>query len=159
MLDTLRYLKHETDVWFEITNLIIPGENDDPKEIEEMCCWIVENLGRTVPVHFTAFHPDFKMMDHPPTPHETLIAARQQAIDVGIKFAYVGNVHDTERQSSYCPSCGTLLIERNWYELGTYRINNNRCATCGEVIPGVFENLPGHWGRKRQPIRIDSNYN
>ena len=155
VLDTLKYLKHETDVWFEITNLMIPGENDSPEETRQMCDWIVTNLGDEVPVHFTAFHPDFKMMDHPPTPPETLVRARQQALDAGIKFAYVGNVFDAERQNTYCPGCGMLLIERDWYELGVYLMDDNRCSGCGAVIPGVFpDRAPGRWGRKRMPIAI-----
>ena len=154
VLETLRYLKHETDVWFEITNLMIPSENDSPEEIDRLCGWIVENLGPDVPVHFTAFHPDFKMMGHPPTPHETLIRARQQAIDAGIRYAYIGNVYDKDRQSTYCPSCGHVLIERDWHELGQYNLNGNWCAGCGQLIPGVFEASPGSWGRRRQPIRI-----
>ncbi len=154
VLETLRYLKHETDVWFEITNLMIPGENDSPAETAQMCGWIVDNLGPDVPVHFTAFHPDFKMMDHPPTPHETLIRARQQALDAGIQFAYTGNVHDAASGSTYCPACGVAMIERDWYELGAYRLNHDRCCYCGTQIPGVFEQVPGHWGRKRQPVRI-----
>ncbi len=154
VLDTLRYLKHETDVWFEITNLMIPGENDSPEETQEMCDWIVTNVGPDVPVHFTAFHPDFKMMGHAPTPHETLLRARQQALDAGIKFAYVGNVHDMQAQTTYCPSCGMTLIERDWHELGVYLMNDNRCGGCGVTIPGVFEHSPGRWGRKRVPVMI-----
>lgn len=154
VLDTLKYLKHETDVWFEITNLVIPGENDSESETREMCDWIVENLGDDVPVHFTAFHPDFKMMDHPRTPHETLIRARQLAIDAGIQFAYVGNVNDPQHQNTYCPSCGMILIERNWYELGVWLLDDNRCGGCNKVIPGIFEKAPGYWGRKRLPVMI-----
>ncbi len=154
VLDTLTYLRNETDVWFELTTLIIPGENDSDDEIRRMADWIVEHLGPDIPVHFTAFHPDFKMQDRPPTPHETLIRAREIALDTGIKFAYVGNVHDTERGSTSCPSCGTLLIERDWHELGAYRLDGNRCGACGEWIPGVFEPTPGRWGRRRMPVRV-----
>ncbi len=154
VLDTLRYLKHETDVWFEITNLMIPGENDSPDETAQMCAWIVENLGRDVPVHFTAFHPDFKMVDHPPTPSATLLRARQQAIEAGIRYAYVGNIDNAHCQSTYCPGCGETLIERNWYELGAYRLGGNWCAACGRPVPGVFEQAPGNWGRRRVPLRL-----
>lgn len=154
VLDTLKWLKHESNVWFEITNLMIPGENDSAEETAKMCDWIVRELGTDVPVHFTAFHPDFRMQDKPRTPAETLNRARQQAIDAGIKFAYVGNVHDVAGQSTYCPKCGTLLIQRDWYQLGTYQLVGNRCAKCSEIIPGVFEDRPGTWGAKRQPIRI-----
>jgi AmmeMemoRadiSam system radical SAM enzyme/AmmeMemoRadiSam system protein B/AmmeMemoRadiSam system protein A len=154
VLDTLEYLKHETDVWFEITTLIIPGQNDSPDEIGQLCNWVVEHLGDEVPLHFSAFHPDFKMIDTPATPHETLLRARQQAVDAGIKFAYVGNVHDQRNGSTYCPGCGQVLIERDWYELGAYRLDGNRCDQCKTVIPGRFEQGHGDWGRKRQPIRI-----
>jgi pyruvate formate lyase activating enzyme len=155
VLDTLRYLRHETSVWFEITNLVIPWENDKPEEIAQMCDWILKNLGDDVPLHFTAFHPDFKMMDHPPTPHVTLVRAREQAIEAGLKYVYVGNVDDVQRQSTYCPSCGEMLIERNWYELGAYRLKGNRCGSCSAWIPGVFEASPGDWGRRRVPVAID----
>jgi AmmeMemoRadiSam system radical SAM enzyme/AmmeMemoRadiSam system protein B/AmmeMemoRadiSam system protein A len=154
VLDTLRWLKHESDVWFEITNLMIPEENDSADETARMCDWIVTNLGDDVPVHFTAFHPDFRLLHRPHTPHETLVRAWEQARAAGIKFAYVGNVYDAERQSTYCPSCRTLLIERDWYELGVYRLNGNRCAACGAVIPGVYASDRGNWGRRRLPIVI-----
>jgi len=139
VLDTLCWLKRESNVWFEITNLVIPGENDDPEEIAQMCDWIVTNLGEEVPLHFTAFHPDFRMMDHPPTPPETLIAARQQAIRAGIKYAYTGNVHDPSGQSTYCPNCQAVLIERDWFEINTYELKGNTCKQCGAKIPGVYE--------------------
>ncbi len=156
VLDTLVYLKRETNVWFEITNLMIPGENDSEDETRAMCEWIVKELGREVPVHFTAFHPDFKMMDHPPTPQVTLLRAREIAMSCGIHFAYVGNTHHKEGDSTWCPSCGALLIERDWYELGRYDLVRNWCGRCGAVIPGVFEDAPGDWGRKRVPVRIVS---
>ena len=154
VLDTLRWLKHETNVWFEITNLMIPGENDSPDETARMCDWIVENLGPDVPVHFTAFHPDFRMMDYERTPPATLLRARQQALSAGIRYPYVGNIHDVAGQSTYCPSCNSMLIERDWYQLGRHGLNGNACQKCGEIIPGVFEDRPGTWGAKRQPIRI-----
>lgn len=156
VLDTLKYLKHETDCWFEITNLVIPGENDSVDEFKRMCHWIVTELGPDVPVHFSAFHPDFKMMDTPRTPHETLITARQIAIDAGIQYAYVGNVNDHANQSTYCHACGKRVIERDWYQLGDWHMRGNLCRHCNTVIPGVFdEKGPGTWGRKRQPIAIN----
>lgn len=156
VLDTLKYLKHETDCWFEITNLLIPGENDDPDELVRMCNWIVEELGSDVPVHFSAFHPDFKMKDKPTTPHQTLIQARQIALDAGIQYAYVGNVNDRANQSTYCHHCGKRVIERDWYQLGSYQLKDNHCAHCDAAIPGVFDvNGPGTWGRRRQPIGIN----
>ena len=154
VLDTLTYLKRQTDVWFELTNLMIPGENDSEDETRQMCDWIVEQLGPDVPCHFTAFHPDFKMMDKPRTPHETLNRARQIALDAGVHYAYVGNVYDRQRESTYCSACRREVIERDWYELGVFQIRDGRCGHCGERIPGVFENEPGQWGRKRMPIHI-----
>jgi len=155
VLDTLRWLKHDTDVWFEITNLVIPEENDSPEEIDRMCDWIINNVGDDVPVHFTAFHPDFKLMHRPHTPHETLIRAREQALSAGIKYAYTGNVYDVERQSTYCDSCGEVVIERDWYELGAYRLKGNRCGFCSNVIPGVYEERKGNWGRRRLSVVIE----
>lgn len=152
VLDTLKWLKHESDVWFEITNLVIPEENDSPEEIERMCDWIVANLGDEVPVHFTAFHPDFKLQHRPPTPHETLIRAHEQAKKAGIKFPYVGNVFDSGRGSTYCPKCKSVVVEREWYEIGKYAIKNGACAKCGCSIPGVFDGRQGNWGRKRMPV-------
>lgn len=154
VLDTLRWLKHESDVWFEITNLIIPGMNDSPDELRQMCDWIMDSVGADVPVHFSAFHPDFRMNDRPQTPAETLLFARETALRQGLRFVYVGNVSDPPNQSTWCPSCGTLLIERNWYQLGEYQLKGNRCSRCDTMIPGVFEEQPGNWGNRRLPIRI-----
>lgn len=155
VLDTLVYLKHETDVWFEITNLMIPGENDSPAETEAMCRWIMDNLGPDVPVHFTAFHPDWKMLDKPPTPASTLKRARRIALECGIRHAYTGNLHDIEGQSTYCHNCGALLIERDWYELGAWNVTpEGRCVACDEPCAGRFESRPGSWGARRQPVRL-----
>ena len=154
VLDTLVYLKHETQVWFEITNLLIPGENDSDKEIHQMCEWIVENLGPQIPLHFTAFHPDFKMLDHPPTPVHTLVRAREIALSHGIYYIYVGNVHDKANSSTYCQGCGNLLIERDWYQLGSFHINKGQCDNCGSTVPGHFEDQPGQWGARRLPVEI-----
>ncbi len=155
VLDTLIYLKRETDVWFELTTLVIPTENDSPDELKRMCDWVVENLGVDVPMHFSAFHPDYKMLDYERTPHETLVAARRIALDAGVRYAYVGNVHDPRHESTYCPDCGKLLIERDWYELSAYALEGNQCSSCGTTIPGVFDPAgPGKWGRRRLPVRI-----
>jgi AmmeMemoRadiSam system radical SAM enzyme/AmmeMemoRadiSam system protein B/AmmeMemoRadiSam system protein A len=154
VLDTLRWLKHETDVWFEITNLIIPGENDSPDEFRQMCDWVLDAVGAEVPLHFSAFHPDFRMQDKPRTPIESLLAAREIALRQGVKFAYTGNVDDAEHQSTYCPQCGGLLIARNWYDLGAYHLRGDRCGHCGGQIAGRFAQQPGDWGRKRLPVRI-----
>ena len=154
VLDTLHWLKHETDVWFEITNLVIPGENDSADELRSMCDWILASVGDEVPVHFSAFHPDFRMRDKPRTPLETLLAAYDIARRQGLKYAYVGNVDDVQHQSTYCPHCGELLIERNWYDLGVYRLRGDCCGQCGGKIAGRFQDAPGDWGRKRLPVRI-----
>ena len=154
VLDTLRWLKHESDVWFEITNLLIPDANDSAGEIRQMCDWILEAVGADVPVHFTAFHPDFRMTDKSRTPHETLLLARKIAVQQGIRFAYVGNVHDGQHQSTWCPACQRLLIERDHYLLGEYHVSKGCCAHCGAGIPGHFDEHPGTWGPKRQTVRI-----
>ncbi len=152
VLDTIRWLKTETDVWFEITNLIIPDANDSPDEMKRLAEWVLQNVGDEVPVHFTAFHPDYRMTDRPPTPPETLSLARDIAMRVGLKYVYTGNVDDVERQSTYCPSCGKVLIERNWYELGQYNLKGNRCGFCDQTIAGRFAEKPGDWGRRRMPV-------
>ena len=155
ILETLEYLKHETDVWFEITTLLIPGENDSPKELHAMSKWIMEHLGAEVPLHFTAFHPDWKMLDKSHTPHSTLNKARQIALDEGIHYVYVGNVHDKSGSSTYCHQCGELLIGRNWYELSEWNIDQvGNCIKCGTICPGFFEKHPGNWGAKRLPVSL-----
>lgn len=152
VLDTLRWLKHETDVWFEITNLMIPTKNDSEDEVARMCDWILENVGDQVPLHFTAFHPDFRMQDLPPTPPQTLVRARKQALAAGLKFVYTGNVFDQSAQSTYCPNCQKCVIERDWFKLGAYRIKDGACEFCQGKIAGVFENQKGDWGSRRQPV-------
>ncbi len=154
ILDTIRYVCNETDCWVELTNLVIPDANDSPDEFRRMCDWVLESAGTDVPVHFTAFHPDFRMTDRPATPPETLVRAYEQARQSGLNYVYVGNVHDVARQSTYCPECGKLLIERDWHQIGQYTLNGNRCSGCDHVIPGVFESEPGNWGRRRYPLQI-----
>jgi pyruvate formate lyase activating enzyme len=155
VLDTLEYLRHETHVWFEITNLMIPGLNDAPEETDAMTRWIVEHLGPDVPVHFTAFHPDWKMRDRPPTPPAMLSRAREIAISNGVRYAYTGNVHDVAGQSTTCHGCGALLIERDWYELGRWGLDDTgRCRSCGTSCAGVFDGAPGGWGARRLPVRL-----
>src|SRR5690606_26280066 len=157
VLDTLRYLRHETDLWFEITTLLIPGRNDADAEIDALTGWIAENLGPDVPLHFTAFHPDFKMTDLPPTPPSTLTRARDRGLRNGLHFVYTGNVHDREGSSTWCPGCGALLIERDWYELGTWHLTDDgRCRSCDRALPGRFDGPPGAWGRRRIPVRLAS---
>jgi AmmeMemoRadiSam system radical SAM enzyme/AmmeMemoRadiSam system protein B/AmmeMemoRadiSam system protein A len=154
VLDTLRWLVHQSDVWVEITNLIIPGENDSPDELRAMCRWIVEELGPDVPLHFSAFHPDFRMLDHEPTPIKTLLTAHDIARRAGLRYVYTGNVSDRRRQTTYCPDCGGMLIERDGYHLGEYALEQDHCGHCGKHIAGRFDAAPGNWGTKRQPIRI-----
>lgn len=157
VLDTLLYLKHETDVWFEITTLIIPGENDSNQELDRMTRWIVDNLGSDVPCHFTAFHPDWKMRDKSNTPVETLTRARSIAMKNGVHYAYTGNVHDDKGGSTHCAACGGLLIQRDWYQMGSWQLDEKGCCGhCGEPVAGVFEASPGNWGAKRQPVRFKS---
>jgi AmmeMemoRadiSam system radical SAM enzyme/AmmeMemoRadiSam system protein B/AmmeMemoRadiSam system protein A len=154
VLDTLTWLKHETDVWFEVTNLVIPRANDSMDEIRQMCDWILDHCGDDVPLHFTAFHPDFRMRDRPNTPHSTLLEAYDVARRAGLKYVYTGNVDDVAHQSTYCPHCRKLLIERNWYDLGAYHLKGDRCGHCGGHVVGRFEQGPGNWGRKRVPVDI-----
>ncbi len=149
VLDTLKYLKHETDVWLEITNLLIPGHNDSADELKRMVDWIASELGSDVPLHFSAFHPDYKMRDVPPTSPQALTRARQIAMEHGLHYVYTGNVHDSAGGSTWCHQCGELLIERDWYVLGKWGLDEKgHCASCGEKIPGVFDARPGNWGAK-----------
>ncbi|RRQ20876.1 AmmeMemoRadiSam system radical SAM enzyme [Thiohalobacter thiocyanaticus] len=155
VLDTLLYLKQETDVWFELTTLLIPEHNDSDQELDEMTRWVVENLGPEVPMHFTAFHPDWKMQDVPSTPQATLSRARRIAMNNGVRYAYTGNVHDREGESTYCHSCSNRLIGRDWYVLSDWNITpEGKCNKCGTKVAGVFEAEPGHWGARRQPVRL-----
>jgi len=156
VLETLRYIKHHTDVWLEITTLIIPGENDSEAELERLTQWVVENLGPDVPIHFTAFHPDYKMLNVQPTPAATLGMARRIAIRNGIRYAYTGNVQDLEGGSTYCHCCGNTLIGRDWYELSDWNLTaDETCRFCGKRCGGVFEPQPGRWGARRVPIILE----
>lgn len=157
--ETLVYIKHETDCWLEITDLVIPGHNDAMEEIDAMSKWIVDALGPDVPVHFTAFHPDWKMLDVPHTPPETLVRAREIAMNNGVRYAYTGNVHDKAHQSTYCHNCGAVLIGRDWYELSEFTVTTKgnypgNCQACGSDVPGRFDGPAGDWGRKRMPLRF-----
>ncbi|HUP23311.1 MAG TPA: AmmeMemoRadiSam system radical SAM enzyme [Thermoanaerobaculia bacterium] len=155
VLDTLRYLRHETDVWLEITTLLIPGENDSDGELDRLSAWIGEHLGADVPIHFTAFHPDWKMLDRPSTPPATLRRAREIAIQNGLRYVYTGNVHDPDGQTTRCHACGQVLIGRDGYELLQWSLTaGGRCAHCGEPCAGVFEAEPGVWGARRLPVRL-----
>ncbi|WP_415898191.1 AmmeMemoRadiSam system radical SAM enzyme [Neptuniibacter sp. QD72_48] len=154
VLDTLLYLHNETSVWFEITTLLIPDENDSDEEIDAMTQWIYDNLGPCVPLHFSAFHPDWKMLDKPRTPSSTLTRARKIAMQNGLRYVYTGNVHDTTGSSTYCHNCGLRLIERDWYQLGEWNLKSGYCVGCGEPLPGRFEDSHGNWGAHRQPLYL-----
>ena len=155
VLDTLVYLKRETKVWFEITTLLIPGENDSDEELDQLTRWVAAQLGPEVPLHFTAFHPDYRMLDHPPTPPTTLTRARRIGLRNGLKFVYTGNVHDEEGGSTFCPGCGRRVIGRDWYEITGWQLSKaGACLHCGTHIPGVFSGPHGAWGAQRQPVRL-----
>ncbi|SDG42711.1 AmmeMemoRadiSam system radical SAM enzyme [Roseospirillum parvum] len=155
VLDTLRYLVHETPVWVEITTLLIPGHNDGDDEVQALAAWVAETLGPDVPLHFSAFHPDFRMRDTPRTPPSTLRRARALARRCGLNFVYTGNVHDPEGDATPCPVCQTLLIERDWYQLTGWRLDpEGRCPTCHTPLPGRFEPTPGTWGARRQRLAV-----
>lgn len=154
--ETLVYLKHETRVWLELTTLIVPGENDSDAELDAMTRWIVGALGPDVPVHFTAFHPDFRMLDRPRTPPATLDRARRIARANGVRYAYVGNVIDADGSGTPCHACGALLVGRSGYELTAWGLTHDgRCAACGEPWAGVVEGPPGTWGGRRRPVRLN----
>ena len=152
VLETLKYLRHDTDVWFEITTLLIPGENDSDPEIDALTRWIFRELGPDVPLHFTAFHPDFKMLDRPPTPPATLTRAREIGLRNGLHYVYTGNVPDEAGGTTTCPACRTALIGRDWYRLTRWGLVDGRCPGCRATVPGVFERRPGRWGPRRLPV-------
>ncbi len=142
-------------MWFEITTLVIPGENDSDAEFDALSGWVVEHLGPDVPLHFTAFHPDYKMRETPHTPASTLTRARQIARGNGVRHVYTGNVHDSEGQSTSCSGCGATSIGRDWYTLSTWNLTDNgACRDCGTRCPGVFDGPAGTWGARRRPVRL-----
>jgi pyruvate formate lyase activating enzyme len=155
VLDTLVYLERETEVWLEVTTLLIPGENDSDEEIHAASRWFAENLGPDVPWHFTAFHPDYKMLDTPPTPPATLTRARAIAMGYGLRYVYTGNVRDVRGGSTYCHGCGEVTIGRDGYVLTRWSLTpEGRCRSCGTPCPGVFEGAPGKWGGRMRPVRL-----
>jgi pyruvate formate lyase activating enzyme len=157
VLETLEYIHHETATWLELTTLLIPGENDSDAELNEMSTWVVEHLGPDVPMHFSAFHPDWKMRDIDHTPPATLTRARRIAMDNGVRYAFTGNVHDSRGSSSYCHACGELLIERDWYQLGRWQLDTKGCCQkCGTRLPGHFDIAPAAFGARRIPVRISA---
>jgi pyruvate formate lyase activating enzyme len=155
VLETLEYIVKETQTWLEITTLLIPGHNDSEAEIRAAAEWIMERLGPDVPLHFSAFHPDYRMPDVPATPADTLVQARRVAMEMGLHYVYTGNVHDQEGDTTFCPGCGAALIVRDWYQILSYHLTpEGHCPHCGHPIAGYFEARPGSFGRKRIPLRI-----
>jgi len=154
VLEALVYLCRETDVWIELTTLLIPGANDSDEELHNLTEWVVDELGTHVPMHFTAFHPDFKFRDYQRTPVSTLVRARNIALSKGLQYVYTGNVNDAEHGSTYCPKCGRMLVERDWYEIRSYNLKGNKCGFCGFEIAGHYDDSAGEWGRKRSPVAI-----
>ncbi len=155
VLDTLRYIRHKTDVWLELTTLLIPGENDSDGEIAEMARWVFDNLGPEVPMHFTAFYPTWKMLDRPPTPPATLRRARGIALNAGMRYVYTGNVHDPEGESTWCHECGGLLIARDGYRIGEWNLTEEACCgSCKAPVAGRFEGAAGDWGPRCLPVRL-----
>ena len=156
VLDTLRWLVHESDTWVEITNLIVPQANDSRVELEQMCRWIVKELGPEVPLHFSAFHPDFEVTDRGNTPIATLLMAHDIALQAGLMYVYTGNVSDREHQSTYCPRCKQRVIDRDGYVLGAVHLQHGRCEFCDFPVAGRYDPKPGDWGGRRMPVRIAS---
>ena len=156
VLETIEYVRHQTDVWLELTTLLIPGHNDSDDEIDRLTSWVAEKLGPDVPLHFTAFHPDYKMLDVPPTPAATLVRARKIGMENGLRYVYTGNVSDPEGQTTFCHACEAVLIERDWYRLGRWGLDaEGRCVECGTLCPGVFDpEGAGTWGARRLPVVI-----
>ncbi len=155
VLDTIDYAVNRTECWVELTTLLIPGKNDSDEEIDAMTRWVVDTCGPDIPMHFSAFHPDWKMLDVPRTPGATLTRARQIALANGVHFAYTGNVHDREGDTTRCRGCGAEVIVRSWYDLVDYALDDRgHCRACGTVLPGVFDGPPGTWGRRRLPVRL-----
>jgi len=160
VLDTLIYLKHETNVWLEITTLLIPGKNDSDEEITAMCKWIHKELGPNIPLHFSAFHPDHKMRDIPATQPATLIRAREIGLKQGLNYVYTGNVHNQEGDTTFCPECHTLLIERDWYQIKQYCLTKKgHCPDCGSTITGRFDEKAENFGARRIPVTMPAVIN
>jgi pyruvate formate lyase activating enzyme len=155
VLETLEYIVHETSCWLEITTLLIPGHNDGADEIEALARWVRERLGPDVPLHFTAFHPDYRMREVPRTPPQTLTMARRIALDQGLRHVYTGNVHDTDGGSTHCPGCGQAVIVRDWYVLKRYTLDaQGACPHCGTAVAGRWDARPGSFGARRIPVRL-----
>ncbi len=157
VLETLEYLVKETRVWTEVTTLVIPGHNDSEAELARLSEWVMEKLGPDVPLHFSAFHPDFKMLNLEPTPPETLRRARRRAMQAGLRYVYTGNMHDLEGDTTFCHACRAPLIIRDWYEVLEYLITvDGKCPGCSTAVAGHYDARPGAWGRRRQPVQMST---
>ena len=155
VLDVLSYIHHQTQCWLEITTLLIPGKNDSPAEIKALSQWVASELGPDVPLHFTAFHPAWKMDDLLPTPASTLSHARRIALDCGLHYVYTGNVHDSEGGTTFCPTCHAALIERDWYTIRHHDLpDDGRCPHCHTLIAGHFGGFGKPFGAHRIPVRL-----
>ncbi len=155
VLETLEYLVQESSVWTEITTLLIPGENDSDQELDEMTGWIAQHLSPETPLHFSAFHPDYKLMTHPATTHTSLLKAKRIAVTNGLKYIYLGNVHDPENASTRCPVCTKQLIGRVGYTITEWHLDERGfCDSCGHTLPGSFEASPGTWGNQYRRILV-----
>jgi pyruvate formate lyase activating enzyme len=155
VLETLEYIRHHTSCWLEITTLLIPGHNDSAAELDAMTSWIVEHLGVDVPLHFSAFHPDYKMLDTPATPPSTLRMALEMALAKGLRHVYTGNVHDTLGDTTFCPGCARALIARDWYRILRYELDDSgRCQHCGTLLAGRFGRFEAPFGPRRIPVHL-----
>ena len=155
VLDTLAFIAHETKCWLEITTLLIPGRNDSDSELKALSAWVMQELGPDVPLHFSAFHPDYKLDDVPATPAETLSRARRIALNAGLHYVYTGNVHDRDGDITHCPGCGAAVIERDWYEILNYSLSEEgKCQHCGSAIAGRFGHFEKPFGARRIPVRL-----
>jgi pyruvate formate lyase activating enzyme len=155
VLDTLKYIRHETDCWLEITTLLIPGRNDSPEEVDALTKWVAKELGPDVPLHFSAFHPDWKMSDIPATPRATLKRARETGLANGLRYVYTGNVHDLTGGTTTCPACDTPAIARDGYRILAYALDaEGRCQACGAAVAGRFGKYEGAFGPRRIPVRL-----
>ena len=154
VLETITYVARHTPCWLELTTLLIPGANDSDHELHALCAWVAEHAGCDVPLHFTAFHPDFRLQDRPRTPLHTLLRARRIAQEAGLRYVYCGNVHHPPSDATTCPGCGTVVIQRDRYELLHWRLSDGACTACGTVLPGRFDDQPGTWGARRARARV-----
>jgi len=155
VLDTLVWLRRHSEVWFEITTLLIPGANDSERELNELSHWVLNELGAETPLHFTAFHPDFKLTDRASTPPATLTRAREIALETGLVHVYTGNVHDIEGGTTRCRNCRAALIRRDWYRIVEYRLSDDgKCPDCDHPLAGRFSAYRGDFGPRRIPVHL-----